>query len=31
MVVTYNGTARFDKCKQLLEYQNLLLLVTSGG
>jgi hypothetical protein len=22
----HNGTARFEKCKQLLEYQNLLLL-----
>jgi len=27
-----NGTARFEKCKQLMEYQNfLLLLKTSGG
>ncbi len=26
-----NWTARFEKCKKLLEYQNLLFLVTSGG
>jgi hypothetical protein len=26
-----NGTARFEKGKQLLEYQNYLLVETSGG
>jgi hypothetical protein len=23
----YNGTARFEKCKQLFEYQHLLLIL----
>ncbi len=27
----FNGGARFKKCKQLFEYQHLLLLETSGG
>jgi hypothetical protein len=27
----YNGTAQFKKCKQLFEYQHLLLLEASGG
>jgi hypothetical protein len=26
IILTVNGTARFEKSKQLLEYQNLLLL-----
>ncbi len=26
-----NGTLRFEKCKQLLEYQNLLLLSYTSG
>jgi hypothetical protein len=26
-----NQTARFEKSKELLEYQNLLFLETSGG